>query len=161
VAQDVSEQVGAELQGLLDAGFVSFPSAFTFVARAFTSVDGIARSLDPHGYDFARACEPCTAHRLELPTRCLAADRLELPTRCLAAAWPLCHCRRLEPVTGSRGTANLRRVRSTGAREARAAAAASDGVAAGRHDARCARIAFAETDETIMIVMDHVPKKGK
>ena len=56
--QDVTEQVGAELQGLLDDGYISFPSAFTFVGRAFTSVDGIARCLQPDSYDFGRACEP-------------------------------------------------------------------------------------------------------
>ena len=56
--QDIGEQIGAELQGLLDQGYISFPSAFTFVGRAFTSVDGIARNLQPETYDFGRACEP-------------------------------------------------------------------------------------------------------
>jgi len=56
--QDVTEQVGKELQGLLDDGYISFPSAFTFIGRAFTSVDGIAKGLQPRSYDFNKACEP-------------------------------------------------------------------------------------------------------
>ena len=32
--------------------------SFTFVARAFASVDGIARKLADADYDFSRACEP-------------------------------------------------------------------------------------------------------
>ena len=55
--QDVTEQVGAELQSLLDSGYICFPSAFTFVGRAFTSVDGIAKALQPD-YEFRDACEP-------------------------------------------------------------------------------------------------------
>jgi len=45
--QDVTEQIDFELRSLLDSGAIAFPSAFTFVARAFTSVDGIAKSLRP------------------------------------------------------------------------------------------------------------------
>jgi len=45
--QDVTEQVDYELRSLLGSGAIAFPSAFTFVARAFTSVDGIAKSLRP------------------------------------------------------------------------------------------------------------------
>ena len=40
-------QVDYELRSLLGCGAIAFPSAFTFVARAFTSVDGIAKSLRP------------------------------------------------------------------------------------------------------------------
>ena len=45
--QDVTEQIDYELRSLLGSGAIAFPSAFTFVARAFTSVDGIAKSLRP------------------------------------------------------------------------------------------------------------------
>jgi len=45
--QDVTEQIDYELRSLLDTGAIAFPSAFTFVARAFASVDGIAKSLRP------------------------------------------------------------------------------------------------------------------
>ena len=45
--QDVTEQIDYELRSLLGSGAIAFPSAFTFVARAFTSVDGIAKSLVP------------------------------------------------------------------------------------------------------------------
>ena len=45
--QDVTEQIDYELRSLLDTGAIAFPSAFTFVARAFASVDGIAKSLQP------------------------------------------------------------------------------------------------------------------
>eukprot|EP00965_Chrysotila_dentata_P091341 3015645-Pleurochrysis_carterae.AAC.1 len=54
---DVSATVGTELQGLVDNGEVSFPSIFTLVARAYASIDGISRSLEPD-FDFAKACEP-------------------------------------------------------------------------------------------------------
>ena len=55
--QDVTEQVDFELRSLLDSGTIAFPSAFTFVARAFTSVDGIAKSLRPD-YELREAVEP-------------------------------------------------------------------------------------------------------
>jgi predicted unusual protein kinase regulating ubiquinone biosynthesis (AarF/ABC1/UbiB family) len=45
--EDVTEKVGAELQGMVDDGVIKFPSIFTFVGRAFASVDGIGRGLDP------------------------------------------------------------------------------------------------------------------
>ena len=50
-------QVDFELRSLLDSGAIAFPSAFTFVARAFTSVDGIAKSLTPD-YELRAAIEP-------------------------------------------------------------------------------------------------------
>jgi len=55
--QDVTEQVDYELRSLLGSGAIAFPSAFTFVARAFTSVDGIAKSLRPD-YELREAVEP-------------------------------------------------------------------------------------------------------
>ena len=32
---------------MVDDGVIQFPSIFTFVGRAFASVDGIGRELDP------------------------------------------------------------------------------------------------------------------
>merc|ERR1719217_1743651 len=55
--EDVTEKVGAELQGMVDDGVIAFPSIFTFVGRAFASVDGLGRDLDPK-YDFRALCEP-------------------------------------------------------------------------------------------------------
>uniref|UniRef100_A0A7S4HDG2 ABC1 atypical kinase-like domain-containing protein n=1 Tax=Prymnesium polylepis TaxID=72548 RepID=A0A7S4HDG2_9EUKA len=55
--QDVTEQIDYELRSLLGCGAIAFPSAFTFVARAFTSVDGIAKSLRPD-YELREAVEP-------------------------------------------------------------------------------------------------------
>ena len=55
--QDVTEQVDYELRSLLDSGAIAFPSAFTFVARAFASVDGIAKSLRPE-IDMRKALDP-------------------------------------------------------------------------------------------------------
>jgi len=55
--QDVTEQVDYELRSLLDSGAIAFPSAFTFVARAFASVDGIAKSLRP-GIELRQALDP-------------------------------------------------------------------------------------------------------
>jgi predicted unusual protein kinase regulating ubiquinone biosynthesis (AarF/ABC1/UbiB family) len=55
--EDVTEKVGGELQGMVDDGVIQFPSIFTFVGRAFASVDGIGRELDPK-YDFRAMTEP-------------------------------------------------------------------------------------------------------
>ena len=55
--QDVTEQIDYELRSLLDSGAIAFPSAFTFVARAFASVDGIAKSLRPE-IDMRKALDP-------------------------------------------------------------------------------------------------------
>mmetsp|Transcript_14138 Transcript_14138/g.45276 ORF Transcript_14138/g.45276 Transcript_14138/m.45276 type:complete len:614 (+) Transcript_14138:31-1872(+) len=55
--QDVTEQIDYELRSLLDSGAIAFPSAFTFVARAFTSVDGIAKSLQPE-IELRQALDP-------------------------------------------------------------------------------------------------------
>jgi len=43
--------VSMYVQGLVDSGAIGYPSCFTFVARAFASVDGICRALSPT-YDF-------------------------------------------------------------------------------------------------------------
>ena len=42
---------------MVDDGVIQFPSIFTFVGRAFASVDGLGRDLDPK-YDFRALCEP-------------------------------------------------------------------------------------------------------
>jgi len=55
--EDVTEKVGGELQGMVDDGVIQFPSIFTFVGRAFASVDGLGRGLDPE-YDFRKMVEP-------------------------------------------------------------------------------------------------------
>lgn len=55
--QDVTEQIDYELRSLLGSGAIAFPSAFTFVARAFTSVDGIAKSLQPE-IELRQALDP-------------------------------------------------------------------------------------------------------
>ena len=55
--EDVTEKVGGELQSMVDDGVIKFPSIFTFVGRAFASVDGLGRELDPK-YDFRALCEP-------------------------------------------------------------------------------------------------------
>ena len=44
-------QVGSELRRLLADGSIAFPSVFTFVGRAFASVDGIGKGLDPQARD--------------------------------------------------------------------------------------------------------------
>ena len=55
--QDVTEQIDYELRSLLGSGAIAFPSAFTFVARAFASVDGIAKSLVPE-IELRQALDP-------------------------------------------------------------------------------------------------------
>ena len=39
--EDVTEKVGGELQGMVDDGVIKFPSIFTFIGRAFASVQSI------------------------------------------------------------------------------------------------------------------------
>merc|ERR1719217_697397 len=66
--EDVTEKVGGELQGMVDDGVIQFPSIFTFVGRAFASVDGIGRELDPN-YDFRAMTEPYVGRSSQSATR--------------------------------------------------------------------------------------------
>lgn len=79
--QDVTEQIDYELRSLLDSGAIAFPSAFTFVARAFTSVDGIAKSLAP-GVELRQALDPFVSQLIaDEYTSQAKAKREELLTR--------------------------------------------------------------------------------
>jgi predicted unusual protein kinase regulating ubiquinone biosynthesis (AarF/ABC1/UbiB family) len=44
---NIKETIGADLQTLTENNVFRFPSTFTFIFRAFASVDGIGKELDP------------------------------------------------------------------------------------------------------------------
>eukprot|EP00622_Pseudochattonella_farcimen_P001413 FR736097.1.p1 GENE.FR736097.1~~FR736097.1.p1 ORF type:complete len:242 (+),score=32.24 FR736097.1:3-728(+) len=50
-------KIGNELFSVGEDKPFVFPAAFTFVFRAFTTLDGIGKGLDP-SYDVARLCQP-------------------------------------------------------------------------------------------------------
>lgn len=53
----VKETVGTDLQTLTENNVFRFPSTFTFIFRAFASVDGIGKGLD-ESYDIGRLAQP-------------------------------------------------------------------------------------------------------
>lgn len=54
---NIKETVGPDLQTLTENNVFRFPSTFTFVFRAFASVEGIGKSLDP-GFDIGKLAQP-------------------------------------------------------------------------------------------------------
>jgi len=128
--QDVSEQVDYELRSLLGSGAIAFPSAFTFVARAFTSVDGIAKSLRPE-YELREAVEPFVGKlisdeyssqakekrdALRKPRRGCRAEKLgrmvcrrEMPRCWQQGWWRAWRSRKFSRRLGSSGTIQFRR----------------------------------------------------
>lgn len=46
-AGNIKTTLGADLQALTEQQVFRFPSTFTFIFRAFTSIDGIGKGLDP------------------------------------------------------------------------------------------------------------------
>jgi len=53
----IKETVGTDLQTLTENNVFRFPSTFTFIFRAFASVDGIGKGLDPD-YDIGQLAQP-------------------------------------------------------------------------------------------------------
>ena len=53
----IKETVGTDLQTLTSNNVFRFPSTFTFIFRAFASVDGIGKGLDPT-YDIGKLAQP-------------------------------------------------------------------------------------------------------
>lgn len=54
---NVKQTVGADLQTLTENNVFRFPSTFTFIFRAFTSVEGIGKGLDPD-FDIGKMAQP-------------------------------------------------------------------------------------------------------
>jgi predicted unusual protein kinase regulating ubiquinone biosynthesis (AarF/ABC1/UbiB family) len=70
--------IGEDLFAIaLDQPF-RFPASFTFVLRAFTTLEGFGRTLDPN-YKFASVAQPYALELLQLQVSCLC---MEFP--CLA-----------------------------------------------------------------------------
>lgn len=54
---NIKETVGADLQTLTENNSFRFPSTFTFVFRAFVSIEGIGKELDPE-FDLGKLAQP-------------------------------------------------------------------------------------------------------
>jgi predicted unusual protein kinase regulating ubiquinone biosynthesis (AarF/ABC1/UbiB family) len=54
---NIKQTVGADLQTLTENNVFRFPSTFTFIFRAFTSVEGIGKGLDPD-FDIGKMAQP-------------------------------------------------------------------------------------------------------
>lgn len=54
---NIKERVGTDLQTLTENNSFRFPSTFTFVFRAFVSVEGIGKELDP-SFDLGKLAQP-------------------------------------------------------------------------------------------------------
>lgn len=55
--KNIKETVGSDLQTLTENNSFRFPSTFTFVFRAFVSVEGIGKELDPE-FDIGKLAQP-------------------------------------------------------------------------------------------------------
>lgn len=56
-SSNIKETLGTDLQTLTENDSFRFPSTFTFIFRAFASVDGIGKGLDPD-YDIGKLAQP-------------------------------------------------------------------------------------------------------
>merc|ERR1719379_44242 len=57
-AGNIKTILGADLQALTEQQVFRFPSTFTFIFRAFASIDGIGKGLAPGEFDIARSAQP-------------------------------------------------------------------------------------------------------
>ena len=67
-AANIKTTLGADLQALTDQQVFRFPSTFTFIFRAFASVDGIGKGLDAE-FDIPKLAQvrgPCATHALPM-----------------------------------------------------------------------------------------------
>jgi len=54
---NIKQTIGTDLQTLTENNVFRFPSTFTFIFRAFASIDGIGKGLDPE-YDIGKLAQP-------------------------------------------------------------------------------------------------------
>ena len=54
---NIKETLGTDLQTLTENNSFRFPSTFTFIFRAFASIEGIGKELDP-GFDVGKLAQP-------------------------------------------------------------------------------------------------------
>lgn len=54
---NIKTTIGTDLQTLTENNVFRFPSTFTFIFRAFASIDGIGKGLDP-SYDIGKLAQP-------------------------------------------------------------------------------------------------------
>ena len=57
-AGNIKTTLGQDLQALTDQQVFRFPSTFTFIFRAFASIDGIGKGLSPDKFDIAKSAQP-------------------------------------------------------------------------------------------------------
>jgi len=57
-ASNIKTTLGADLQALTEQQVFRFPSTFTFIFRAFASVDGIGKELNPDKFDIPKLAQP-------------------------------------------------------------------------------------------------------
>jgi len=57
-APNIKTTLGADLQALTEQQVFRFPSTFTFIFRAFASVDGIGKGLSPSDFDIPKLAQP-------------------------------------------------------------------------------------------------------
>jgi predicted unusual protein kinase regulating ubiquinone biosynthesis (AarF/ABC1/UbiB family) len=55
---NIKETIGTDLQTLTENNVFRFPSTFTFIFRAFASVDGIGKELAPDFFDIGKLAQP-------------------------------------------------------------------------------------------------------
>jgi len=77
-------KLGAELLSVTSDVPFQFPPTFTFVFRAFTSLDGIGKGLDP-SYDLTRLAKPYLRELLDLRDGSVAASAVKSFTK--AVGW--------------------------------------------------------------------------
>jgi len=56
-SSNIKKQIGPDLQALTEANVFRFPSTFTFIFRAFASIDGIGKGLDTD-FDIGQLSQP-------------------------------------------------------------------------------------------------------
>lgn len=57
-AGNIKTTLGADLQALTEQQVFRFPSTFTFIFRAFASIDGIGKGLAPNDFDIGKSAAP-------------------------------------------------------------------------------------------------------
>merc|ERR1712070_657060 len=81
-ASNIKSTLGADLQALTEQQVFRFPSTFTFIFRAFASIDGIGKGLDKE-YDLSKIAQPKKVAYLEQTLRSMEQGSLKIRVRSL------------------------------------------------------------------------------